>query len=98
MPFLRRAGNRLVSWLISQKIGKKISDSQSGFRLLSKKILSQIKLENQSYGVETEMIIKAIKNNLKIALIPINTIYQNKKQLKIFKDFKMFISILEEVL
>ncbi len=98
MPRLRRIGNRLASWLVSKKIGQKISDSQSGFRLLSKKFLEDLDLEEGGYTIETEILLKAAQNKFQIKDVPILTIYRNKKYLNFFKEFKRIISFLKYIL
>lgn len=97
MPFLRRIGNEFFSWLISKKIGRKISDSQSGFRLLSRKFLEKSNFKSNSYGIETEILLVAAKNGFQIKTLPISTVYLSKKNINFLKDFKIIISILKEI-
>jgi len=98
MPILRRVGNFLISKLISKKISQKIKDSQSGFRLLSKKFLNKLDIKNQGYGVETEILIEAARKNFVIRELPIETIYLNKKQANLIKDTKIIFAIVKEIL
>lgn len=98
MPFLRRAGNFFVSSLVSVKIGQKIIDSQSGFRLFSRRFLDKLKLDSIGYGVETELLLSAAKNRFSITTIPISVNYINKNQINFLKDAKIIVSIIERLL
>lgn len=98
MPFLRQIGNSAVSWLISRKIGQKIYDTQSGFRLFSGKFLENFKPESSGYGVETEIILAAAKNKFKIAAIPVSTVYRNKNSVNFLKDARIISSIISELI
>jgi len=98
MPFLRRAGNRLVSGLVSLKVGQKIIDSQSGFRFFSRRFLERLELRSAGYGVETELLLAAAKNKIPIATIPIAVHYRNKNQINFLKDRRIIVSIIKEFL
>jgi len=75
MPLRRILANSISSFLLTLTTGQKISDSQSGFRLIKTKVLKNVKLEIDGYQIETELIIKAAKHNFKIGHIKIETIY-----------------------
>jgi hypothetical protein len=75
-PFYRRIGQRILSFstgLVSK--GNKVFDSESGFRALSSRAITEIKLTEQGFAVETEMIVQASEKGLKIMESPITTIY-----------------------
>lgn len=98
MSFSRRVGNNLVSWLISQKIRQKIADSQTGFRLISKRFLENLNLESSGYGTETEILLAAAKNKFLINTVSVSATYLNKKRINFLKDLKITLSILKELL
>ena len=75
MPLRRILANSISSFLLTLTTGQKISDSQSGFRLIKTKVLNAIKLEIDGYQIETELIIKAAKKRFKIGHVKIETIY-----------------------
>jgi len=93
-PFLHRAWNKFINFFISILSGRKFSDSQCGFRLLSRYALSKLKLTRHGYEIETEIILEAVKNNLDIVEVSIETIYHNRR-LMIFngmgRAMKIFI-------
>jgi glycosyltransferase involved in cell wall biosynthesis len=79
MPVHRIISNTLTSALVGIKTGKKIKDSQCGFRLLRKRVLEHIQLESSGYEAETEFLIKAAQLEFKIEFVPVQTIYGKEK-------------------
>ncbi len=77
MPLHRRASNIITSKLLSLKTGLKILDSQSGYRAYRTDILNKIIPINQGFEAESEILIKAARNNLKIGHVNISTVYGN---------------------
>jgi glycosyltransferase involved in cell wall biosynthesis len=74
-PFPRSWTNPFGSWLISQILKVPIYDSQSGFRLHSRRLLETVHLTNPGFALETEIIIQAVRWGLKIGWVPIRTLY-----------------------
>jgi len=79
MPYVRKKTNQFMSWMISRVARCTVSDSQSGFRLIRRKVLESIRLESSNYEIESEMIIRAARKNFKIESAPIKTIYHNEE-------------------
>jgi glycosyltransferase involved in cell wall biosynthesis len=79
MPLLRRCTNTLSSWLVSLSAGTYIPDSQSGYRLLSRRVVEGVSTESRGYGAESEILIKAAAAGYKIGSAPISTIYEDEK-------------------
>jgi glycosyltransferase involved in cell wall biosynthesis len=79
MPFIRVVTNKFMSWLLSRAIGQKIHDSQCGFRLIKREVLEKFSLQTHKFEIESEMIIEAAKNQVKIGSIPIQTVYQKER-------------------
>lgn len=75
MPFHRILSNRITSWLISLRIGQRIEDSQSGFRLIKADLLRKFELKSRYFDLETELLLKAGKCGARIAAAPIQTSY-----------------------
>jgi glycosyltransferase involved in cell wall biosynthesis len=78
MPKYRKMGIKVITNLVNSQTGKKITDSQSGFRSYSSKVLSQMNLSENGMGVSTEILIKANKQKLKITEIPITILYEGE--------------------
>jgi glycosyltransferase involved in cell wall biosynthesis len=78
MPKYRKIGIKVITNLVNSQTGKKITDSQSGFRSYSSEVLSQMNLSENGMGVSTEILIKANKQKLKIIEIPITILYEGE--------------------
>ena len=76
MPLVRRVSNTIGRSAFSWAVGRKIRDNQSGFRLLSRRLIEAVLLsEEQGYEFEMDMILIAIKRGWPIEGVPIRTIY-----------------------
>ncbi len=75
MPTARYLTNRFTSFVTSL-LGKcNVTDSQSGFRLISTDVLKNIELSTSKFEIESEVIIKAGRKGFNIKEIPISTVY-----------------------
>ncbi len=75
MPLRRVIANSVSSFLVTLKCRQKVPDSQSGYRLISTKLIKDIKLDLNDYQMETEMLIKAAKMGYALGYVNIKTIY-----------------------
>ncbi|HBZ54853.1 MAG TPA: glycosyltransferase family 2 protein [Syntrophobacteraceae bacterium] len=75
MPRVRYYTNRVGVFCISWAAGQPIEDSQSGFRLYSRKLIEAIPLRTTHYDTETELTVKAGLKGMRIVSTPIKTIY-----------------------
>jgi glycosyltransferase involved in cell wall biosynthesis len=67
----RRNANRFSAWCIAKCSGVEITDSQSGFRLYSARLLRALKLRTDGFDMESEVIVLAGRRGFKIVTIPI---------------------------
>jgi glycosyltransferase involved in cell wall biosynthesis len=74
-PLYRRFGRRLLLLTSNVLSGTRLTDSESGFRAISRKGISQINLTEKGFAVETEMIARASEKGLKIIEVPVSNIY-----------------------
>ena len=73
MPWLHRyIGNPILSLILRILFKTKIKDTHCGFRAIKKEELDKLNLVTPGMEFASEMIIKSIKNNLKIKEIPVN--------------------------
>jgi glycosyltransferase involved in cell wall biosynthesis len=79
MPFHRVLSNTITTFLVSARTGKKIADSQSGYRLIDRKVLEAVRLKSSGFEAETEFIIKAAALGFRFGSVPIRTIYAGEK-------------------
>lgn len=70
--------NTTTSWLISRRIGQRIEDSQSGFRVIRTTLLPRISLRSSRFATESELLIKAGRIGARIGSFPIQTVYGNE--------------------
>jgi len=76
MPLVRRTSNSFSSMLVSAVAGTRVTDSQSGFRLLSERLLTYLRDRGGTgFDFETEMIIDAVRLGMKYAEVPISCVY-----------------------
>jgi glycosyltransferase involved in cell wall biosynthesis len=76
MPVVRTWTNRFTSWVTSKLARQSIPDSQCGYRLVARAVLSDLKLSTTRFETETEMLIQAGRAGHKIVTVPIRTIYE----------------------
>ena len=76
MPFSRRLANTTGRWLLSWALGQSMPDNQSGYRLISRRLMEAL-LDSTERGFEfeVEMIATCLKNGFPLAWVPIRTIY-----------------------
>ncbi len=75
IPGKRWKTNALGSWTLGRIAGVKWEDSQSGFRMIRKKVLERLDLCSAGFAIEMEIAMKAADWKLNWAHIPIRAIY-----------------------
>ena len=78
IPKYRKAGIKMITKLANISLEESVTDSQSGFRAYSKKILSEITPSEQGMGVSNEILMKSSKKGFKIVEVPIVVLYEGK--------------------
>lgn len=73
-PSWRNAGIKIISCFASHG-DEKIKDAQSGFRIYTQGALRKLDLTEDGMGISTEIIMKSIDKQLKIAEVPITVSY-----------------------
>lgn len=73
MPFSHRYfGTPITTWLLNQVYGSSYTDIHCGLRGMTLDALKKMRLESQSWQYATEIVIKALKLNLKTTEIPVS--------------------------
>ncbi len=67
----RRMANRFSAWTISIASGTGITDSQSGFRFYSTRLLHAVRLRSNGFAMESEVIVRAGRGGFKVLTTPI---------------------------
>jgi len=75
LPRYRKAGQTVLNKTTSFGAKTKVTDSQSGFRAISKKGLRNLDFDSDGYGVESAMITYFAERGLKITEVPIKVEY-----------------------
>ena len=78
MPLVKKIGNKAFSRVISNIIGMRISDAQTGFRAFTKEVARKIKITSD-HTYTQEQIIRAAKEKFRIKEIPIYFAKRNDK-------------------
>ena len=75
VPNYRKVGIKVITKITNASIKKQLTDSQSGFRAYSKKVLNELSPSELGMGISTEILIKASSKNFRISEVPIKIIY-----------------------
>lgn len=95
MPLHRQISNLLTSKLLSIKCKQKIRDSQCGYRLFRLSSIKNILPDETGFEAESEMIVKAAKNKLRITFVDIPSVYADEiSKMTAVKTILGFIRIL----
>lgn len=75
IPPYRRFGQRVISYFSRVLSKKRLSDSESGFRVFSKKAIAMLELRENGMAISAETIASAAEKGLKITERPISIRY-----------------------
>lgn len=78
MPIERKFSNSITSWLVAARTRQPILDSQCGYRLIEREVLDEVDITAKGFEAETEFLIKAAHRGLRIAWVPIQTVYDDE--------------------
>jgi glycosyltransferase involved in cell wall biosynthesis len=80
MPLVRRASNTVGRLAFSWAMRRRIRDNQSGYRLLSRRLMEAVLGSGErGFEFEMDMIVVAVKRGWRIEGVPIRTIYGEEK-------------------
>jgi glycosyltransferase involved in cell wall biosynthesis len=77
MPRTSFVGNCISTFFISMFCGKQFPDTQCGYRVYSRRLLTSIPLKGGHFETETELLMRASLLGLTIRWVPIETVYDN---------------------
>jgi glycosyltransferase involved in cell wall biosynthesis len=78
MPLDRIFSNRTTSLIVSLLSGKKVPDSQCGYRLIRSSVLKGLTLKSSYYETETELLVRAAWKGCKIEFCPVSITYSGE--------------------
>jgi glycosyltransferase involved in cell wall biosynthesis len=98
MPPLRRLSNELGGRAFSWAVGRQIPDNQSGYRLVSQRVMEATLTSDESgFEFEVEMITTCIRLGGTIAWVPIRTIYAGEpSHIRPLSHLRSFIRIVRK--
>ena len=75
MPGYRKVGNKILDKITTIAADLPFRDTQSGFRVYSKKAIKSIKFTTDGFGADAEILINASKKGLKVSEEKVTVIY-----------------------
>jgi glycosyltransferase involved in cell wall biosynthesis len=90
VPLRSRLGNQLTALITRILLKRPVPDTQSGYRLHSRRLLEDV-LANVSggrYETEMEILVLAVRKGYKVASVPIKTIYEEGNPASHFNKLK----------
>jgi glycosyltransferase involved in cell wall biosynthesis len=75
MPPHRKVTNWFMSRVLSGMAGTRLTDTQSGFRLIRTDAWSRLGLSTGGFDTESEMLVRASRLGMLVCEVPIRTIY-----------------------
>ena len=99
MPPDRIFSNRTSSLITSLAAGRRIIDSQCGFRLYHRRLLERVHPITRRYEMETEMLILASRMGFKIGWCPVENRYAGQvSHIRRFHDTVRFLKLISRFL
>jgi glycosyltransferase involved in cell wall biosynthesis len=92
MPFIRVITNKFMSSVISALCGRRVSDTQCGYRLFTSDAIAAIDIRSHKFEIESEILIKLARAGFRIYSFPIRSIYGGEtSKIRPLKDTFRFI-------
>jgi glycosyltransferase involved in cell wall biosynthesis len=80
MPPIRRFANTVGRRCFSWALGQHVRDNQSGFRLVSRRLMeAMLESSERGFEFEVEMIVVCVQHGFGLDWVPIRTIYAGEK-------------------
>jgi glycosyltransferase involved in cell wall biosynthesis len=94
MPADRIFSNTVSSFMVSLLAGKRIFDSQCGYRLIRTDVLRRVPLETGHYETETELLVKAVRKGCTVAFCPVPVLQvEGSSHMQRFRDTVRFCGL-----
>ena len=79
MPWLRRQVNRWMSRQLSRRAGRRLPDTQCGFRLIHLKTWATLPLKTKHFEVESETLMAFLAAGQPVEFVPIRVIRNRRR-------------------
>ncbi len=99
MPLDRIFSNRMSSLMVSVFAGKRIFDSQCGYRMVRTGALKGLELRTGHYETETELLIKLARRGCRLGFCPVPVVHSpGSSHIRRFRDTMRFCALLIRLL
>jgi glycosyltransferase involved in cell wall biosynthesis len=78
MPASRYYANRLGSRALSWFVGRRLPDTQCGFRVFRLGALRGLNLKARGFDIETEMLVKLARRGARFTSVPVTAVYDGQ--------------------
>jgi glycosyltransferase involved in cell wall biosynthesis len=98
MPFTRKLANTIGRASISWAMGQKILDNQSGYRLVSRRLMeATLESDEAGFEFEVDMVVLCIRRGMRLDWVPIRTIYAGEgSHIKPWHHVKNFFRVVRK--
>lgn len=86
VPAVRYRTNEIGSRILTRMTGHEIEDGQSGYRVVSRRVLRTLDLKSEGYLIETEMLLKAAPHVERFRHVPVRVLYGGPSHYRPFRD------------
>lgn len=95
MPFTRRLANTVGTASLSWAMGQKILDNQSGYRLISRRLMeATLESDEAGFEFEVDMVVLCVRRGMRLDWVPIRTIYAGEgSHIKPVQHVKNFLRV-----
>jgi len=100
MPKLRVVTNKVMSKITSWLCKTNLSDTQCGYRLLSKRAVNNIRIRKNNFEVDSEILFDASRRGYKITEATVSSIYadDHSSHINPFRDTFRFLRLVSGLL
>lgn len=95
-PLILKIGNKFLTYVNRTFFGVRVTDSQTGFRLMKAEAWQKLGIKSPGYSICSEIAAKAGQRGLKSGEIPVATVFLDKfKGTTIFDGMKIFVDMVK---
>lgn len=95
MPWVRRATNHIMSWMLSRRAGQHIPDTQNGYRLYDVSVLPLMRASSSGFAAESEVLLRLASAGIRVHSAPTSVIYgEERSAIHPFRDTIRFFRML----
>lgn len=70
---LHLIANRFLTWLVNFLYGSNLTDMETGYKLFTREVIENLRLQSDRFEIEPEITIKSLKLGYNIVEVPIKT-------------------------